>query len=80
MIAVLWISVTTVVHQGSVLGPILFLIYINLPLSLSNSIADIFAGDTTLSVPSKSVDEVVTTLSYDLSQVDTCVPHVYECN
>ena len=52
--------------------PILFLVYINdLPLSLSNSIADIFADDTTLSVHSKSFDEGVKTLSYDWSQVDT---------
>jgi len=46
--------------------PIIFLVYINdLPLSLSNSIADIFADDTTLSVHSKSFDEGVKTLSYD---------------
>jgi len=48
------------------------LIYINdLPLSLSNSIADILADDNNLSVHSISLDEVVTTLSYDVSQVDT---------
>ena len=65
-------EVTAGVLQGSVLRAILILIYINdLPLSLSNSIADIFADDTTLSVLSKSLDEVVTTLSFDLSQVDT---------
>ena len=57
------------VPQGSILGPILFLLYVNdLPLNLSSRL-DMYADDATLHKSSSCIRQINTTLQNDLLEV-----------
>ena len=63
--------ITMGVPQGSVLGPILFLIFINdLPYCLSKAKFTLFADDTTLAVQGNSLEELVGRLGEARSRVE----------
>ena len=58
------------IPQGSILGPLLFLIYVNdLPNCVENSNIRMFADDTTLTVSGQSIQEIESKINSDLTNI-----------
>ena len=63
------VSIAAGVPQGSVLGPLLFLVYINDITDNLLSVTRLFADDTALSFSSKNLRETENHINYDLEQL-----------
>ena len=65
------LEITTGVPQGSVLGPLLFLIYINDLPNATELFTYLFADDSTFLISGKNLNEVITKLNSELKKINS---------
>ena len=66
----MWAQVSHGVPQGSILGPLLFLIYVNdLPHVVSKCTVNLYADDVTIYATSRDASTVTGCLNHDLDSI-----------
>ena len=75
-----WVAVSVGVPQGSILGPLLFALFVNdLPSAISHCLLDLYADDAELHCSDSYLQMVENCLRSDLTSVATWLGSLHFC-